>query len=124
VCRISTPVVVWRTNVELDHWRRRSARATIKGVLAAALTIWGMFSLWVIGPTVCAPAAIPTTALGLVAAELVALGLYSYGVESCRGDTCLALAQAAGVAARTDVPILAALFVVLALVRLRRRPAR
>ena len=52
----------------------------------------------------------------------MALLVWSYE-PACDGATCTGFAQAAGVAARTDIPILAALFVVLALVRLRRRPA-
>ena len=62
--------------------------------------------------------------MALAVAELVALLVWSYGTQRCEGAACTGFAQAAGAAARTDIPILAALFVVLALVRLRRRPAR
>ena len=87
-------------------------------MLAAALTIWLMFSLWMIAPFIRAPGAIATTAMALAVAELVALLVWSYS-DTCEGAACTGLAQAAGAAARTDIPILAALFVVLALVRLR-----
>ena len=91
-------------------------------MLAAAITLWLMFSLWMIAPFIRAPGAIATTAMALAVAELVALLVWSYS-DTCEGAACTGFAQAAGAAARTDIPILAALFVVLALV-LRRRPAR
>ena len=61
--------------------------------------------------------------MALAVAELVALLVWSYGTPA-RARPARGSSQAAGAAARTDIPILAALFVVLALVRLRRRPAR
>ena len=92
-------------------------------MLAAAITLWLMFSLWMLVPFIRAPAAIATTAMALTLAELVALLAWSYG-PGCEGATCTGFAQAAGAAARTDIPILAALFLVSAeLVGLRRRPA-
>jgi hypothetical protein len=53
--------------------------------------------------------------------------VWSYGSEGCDDRTCAPLAQAAGIAARTDVPILAAVFligVVLWLTRSARARAR
>ena len=49
--------------------------------------------------------------------------VWSYGSQGCDERTCAPLAQAAGIAARTDVPILAAVYLigaVLWLGRLRR----
>ena len=50
--------------------------------------------------------------MGLLGAELVVLLLWSYGTEGCLEPGCAPLAQAAGIAARVDVPILAGLFLV------------
>ena len=50
----------------------------------------------------------------LLWAELAALLIYSYGSQGCNASTCAPLAQAAGIAARTDLPILTAAFVAIA----------
>jgi hypothetical protein len=89
-------------------------------VLAAALTIWVMFSIWLIAECAELPRGVGRIAQVLLALELGSLLIWSYGSESCDERTCAPLAQAAGIAARTDVPILAAAFVVIALVRLGR----
>jgi hypothetical protein len=88
-------------------------------MLAAALTIWVLFSLWIIAGCYPLPQGVGQVALLLLLLELVALAAWSYGTESCDERNCAPLAQAAGIAARTDVPILAGAFVVLTLVRLR-----
>jgi hypothetical protein len=102
-------------------WRIRPAGATIKGVLAAAVTIWIMFSLWIISSCAGLPHPIGRIALVLLALELGSLMIWSYGSESCDERTCAPLAQAAGIAARTDVPILAGVFLLVTVVRLTRR---
>ena len=53
-------------------------------------------------------------------AELVALLVWSYGVEACAERTCAPVAQAVGIAARIDIPLLAAAFLVFACVQWRR----
>jgi hypothetical protein len=88
-------------------------------VLAAALTIWVMFSAWLIADCAGLPRPVARIALLLLVLELASLAVWSYGSESCDERTCAPLAQAAGIAARTDVPILAGAFVVIALVRVR-----
>jgi hypothetical protein len=90
-------------------------------MLAAALTIWGMFSVWLIADFAGFPRAVARTAMLLLALELVALAVWSYGSERCDERTCAPIAQASGIAARVDVPILAGVFVVIALLRLGRR---
>ena len=90
-------------------------------MLAAALTIWVMFSLWLVAPHAGLPDVVGRFALVLLALELSALMVWSYGSEGCGERTCAPLAQAAGIAARTDVPILAAAFLVVAVVRVRGR---
>jgi hypothetical protein len=90
-------------------------------MVAAAMTLWTMFSLWLILPLVGLPPRVARVALALSAAELVALLTWSFGVEGCHEPTCAPLAQAAGIAARTDVPALAALFLVVTALEVRRR---
>jgi hypothetical protein len=89
-------------------------------MLAAAITLWTMFSLFLIAPLARLPATIGRVAATLCAVELVALLTWSYGVERCVEPTCAPVAQAAGIAARTDIPALAAAFLVFAFLRLRR----
>jgi hypothetical protein len=93
-------------------------------MVAAALTLWVMFSVWLIASAVGIQAAIATTAAGLAVSELVALLWWSYGVESCARSTCRALTGAVGSAATVDIPLLAGLFLVLALVKLGRGGAQ
>jgi hypothetical protein len=93
-------------------------------VLAAAITIWIMFSLWIISGCAGLPHPIGRIALVLLLLELAALMIWSYGSENCDERTCAPLAQAAGIAARTDVPILAAGFLVVTAVRLTRTSFR
>jgi hypothetical protein len=89
-------------------------------VLVAALTLWTMFALFLIVPIVGLPDVIGRVAAILGTAELVALLLWSYGSERCTDPSCAPLAQAAGIAARADIPALAAAFMVVAFVQLRR----
>src|SRR4051794_32924463 len=69
-------------------------------MLAAAITLWTMFSLWLVAPLVGARPAVRTMAAVMLWTELAALLMWSYGVERCDERTCAPLAQAAGIAAR------------------------
>jgi hypothetical protein len=89
-------------------------------MLAAALTAWTMFSVWLIAPHVRMPARIRKVAGVLCSAELVAILLWSYGVDTCEERSCAPLAQALGMAARVDIPALSAAFLVVAGVGWRR----
>jgi hypothetical protein len=89
-------------------------------VVAAAVTIWTMFAVWLIAPHAKAPARIARIAGALCGAELLALLVWSYGVESCAERDCAPVAQAVGIAARVDIPVLAAEFLVFACVDWRR----
>jgi hypothetical protein len=93
-------------------------------MVAAALTIWVMFSLWIISGCTDLPHPIGRIALVLLAIELGSLMIWSYGSENCDERTCAPFAQAAGIAARTDVPILATAFLVVAVVRLTCNTSR
>jgi hypothetical protein len=90
-------------------------------MVAAAATLWVLFSLWLIAPLLHLPRQLGRVAAVLLWAELAALLIYSYGSEGCNASTCAPLAQAAGIAARTDVPILTAGFVAIAGVLVARR---
>ena len=79
-------------------------------MVAAALTLWILFSCWLIASCVQAPRRLRRTAMSLLVAELGVLLLWSYGTEFCQEADCAPLARAAGIAARVDLPILSALF--------------
>jgi hypothetical protein len=90
-------------------------------MLAAAATVWILFSLWLIVPLLNLPRSLARVAAVLLWAELIALLIYSYGVQGCNDSTCAPAAQTAGIAAKTDVPILTLAFVTLASILLARR---
>jgi hypothetical protein len=52
--------------------------------IAAAITIWGMFGCFLIFPHCGLPAVFHRTAMALLAAELLALMVWSYGGEAAR----------------------------------------
>ena len=89
-------------------------------MVAAAITLWTMFSLWLIVPIAGLPGGLARAAAVFVSVELLALFTWSYGTELCGEPTCAPLAQAAGVAARIDIPALAAAFLIIAFRRLAR----
>ncbi|HWT21933.1 MAG TPA: hypothetical protein VN213_00350 [Solirubrobacteraceae bacterium] len=93
-------------------------------MVAAAATLWAMFSLWLVGPLIGLTRTVERTAAGIFMVELVTLLAWSYGTESCDGAECGPLARAAGVAARVDIPIFAGLVVVAVTLRLRRSGLR
>jgi hypothetical protein len=90
-------------------------------MLAAAVTVWILFSFWLITPLLHLPPGLGRVAGLLLWAELAALLVWSYGSEGCFERTCAPVAQAAGIAARTDLPILAGAFLVLTALQLARR---
>ena len=90
-------------------------------MLAAAATVWILFSLWLIVPLLHLPRSLSRVAAVLLWAELIALLIHSYGVQGCNDATCAPAAQAAGIAAKTDVPILTVAFVAIACILLARR---
>jgi len=89
-------------------------------MVAAAFTVWTMFSVWLIAYAAGLPARIGRIAIVLLWVELGALLVWSYGSQGCDERTCAPLAQAAGIAARTDVPILAAVYLIGAVLWLGR----
>jgi hypothetical protein len=85
-------------------------------VLAAAATIWILFSVWLLCPHIGVRQRMAQVVALALAAELILLLAWSYGTEACDERTCAPLAQAAGVAARVDLPVLS-LVLVLAVLR-------
>jgi len=87
--------------------------------------LWVMFSVWMIAPSLELPREVARTSGALAIAEVGALLAWSFGTEGCAPSGCVALAHVAGDAARSDIPLLGALFLVVAVVRLwRPSPAR
>jgi hypothetical protein len=90
-------------------------------MLVAAGTLWGLISMvflfWALG----APAALPRTAGGLLAAEFVSLLAWDYSREGCREDGCATSTDVLHGVAFQDIPALAAIFLLACLVYARRR---
>ena len=84
-------------------------------MLAAAATLWMLFSVWLICPHVGVPPQLSRIIGAALGAELVLLLAWSYGTEACDGNACAPLAQAAGVAAKLDLPVLSVLLVAVVL---------
>ena len=80
-------------------------------MLAAAATLWMLFSVWLICPHVGVPPQLSRIIGAALGAELVLLLVWSYGTEACDASACAPLAQAAGVAAKLDLPVLSVLLV-------------
>jgi hypothetical protein len=85
--------------------------------VTATATIWAMFSCFLLFPHLGLPALMHRTAIALLAAELVALAMWSYGSEGCLERPCGAVAELGRTAAALDVPLLSAGLVVLAVIR-------
>jgi hypothetical protein len=89
--------------------------------LAAGVTIWGLWSCWLVAQHARAPALLTRSAATLLVAELVALAAHSFG---CGHNGCNQTADLAGGAATYDIPALSATLVVLATSYAWRRAAR
>jgi len=89
--------------------RGRATRNHLR-MLAAALTLWTLFSLWIMAPLIALPRLLRRTTAALLIAELLALFVFSYGTEDCADPSCAPVARAAGLAARADVPALSLAF--------------
>jgi hypothetical protein len=90
-------------------------------VIVWAATLWGLWSCWLVAQNVGAPAAITRVSAGLLAAELAALAVHSFG---CDVHGCGVAGTAAGTASSVDVPVLAGLFAAIVFAREFRRAQR
>ena len=77
--------------------------------IAATATIWAMFGCFLLFPQLGLPAVFHRTAIMLVAAEMLALMVWSYGRDS--GGPAV---DAARSAAAIDIPLLSVALIVLA----------
>ena len=78
-------------------------------VVVAAATIWGLFSCYLIFPLAGLPAYMHRLAMALLVAELVALGIWSYGIPS-------SLVDMGRTAASLDIPLAGVGLVVFAVI--------
>jgi hypothetical protein len=80
-------------------------------------TLWSMFSCLLLFPLLGMPVYLYRAATTLLAAELVALLVWSFGNDECAARPCAPLAEAGRSVASVDVPLLALLVIVLAIIR-------
>lgn len=85
--------------------------------LAAAATIWAMFSCFLLFPLFGLPRRLQHAAMSLLVAEVVAVLVWGFGSEGCLQRPCSAVAEAGRTAAGIDVPLLALAFVIFAFIR-------
>jgi hypothetical protein len=119
--------------VPTSRWDRSSRHSTIvasRGTIGsvevtATVTLWSMFSCFLLFPRMGLPPLMHRTAMTLLVAELVALAIWSYGSEGCVERPCSVAAETGRTAAALDVPLLAAALIALAMIRgmriMRRR---
>jgi hypothetical protein len=111
--------------VPTGRWDSSASHSTISahpgtiGIveLTATATLWCLFSCFLLFPRMGLPPLMHRTAMTLLVAELVALGVWSYGSEGCPERPCGAGAELGRTAAALDVPLLAAALVALAMIR-------
>jgi hypothetical protein len=89
--------------------------------VTATATIWSMFACFLLFPRMGFKPLMHQTAMALLVAELVALGLWSYGSEDCLQRPCAPVAEVGRTAASIDVPLLSLGLVAVALVNGVRR---
>jgi hypothetical protein len=77
----------------------------------ATATIWSMFACFLLFPRLGLPAVLHRTAMTLLVAEIVALGMWSYGSPGAPGS------EAGRSAAAIDIPLLGLALIVLAVAR-------
>jgi hypothetical protein len=85
--------------------------------LAAAATIWAMFSCFLLFPLFGLPVRLQHAAMTLLVAEVVMLLTWGFASEGCLERPCSAVAEAARTAAALDVPLLALALVIIAVLR-------
>ena len=83
----------------------------------ATATIWVLFSCFLLFPHLGFPTLMHRTAGTLLAAELIALMMWSYGSKGCIERPCAEGAELGRTAAAVDVPLLALVLVAVAMIR-------
>jgi hypothetical protein len=80
-------------------------------------TLWSMFSCLLLFPLLGMPVHLYRAATTLLAAELVAMLVWTFGSEECTERPCAPLAEAGRTVASVDVPLLSLTVVALAIIR-------
>jgi hypothetical protein len=89
--------------------------------VTATATLWSMFACFLLFPLMGFQPLMHRTAMTLLTAELVALGMWSYGSEGCVERPCAPVAEVGRTAASIDVPLLSLGLIVVAFVSGVRR---
>ena len=74
--------------------------------VTVAATLWGLFSAFLIFPLLGLPRFLHRAAGTLLAAELVAFGIWHFGSEGCAARPCAPFAETGRTAAALDIPLL------------------
>ena len=90
-------------------------------MVAAALTIWSMFAIWMLARHLGLSRLVGRIAGALLVAELVLLLGWSYATENCFDARECPWGEALGLASRIDVPALTAAFLAVVTIRAVRR---
>jgi hypothetical protein len=83
--------------------------------LVGTMTIWSLFSAFLLFPRFGLPRFLQHGAAALLALEIIAILAYSYAADGCAQAPCSVTAEAWRVLASQDLPALAVLLIVLAL---------
>ena len=75
--------------------------------VTVAATTWGLFSAFLIVPWLGLPPFVQRAVATLLAAELVAFGIWHFGSEDCAARPCAPFAETGRTAAALDIPVLA-----------------
>jgi hypothetical protein len=81
-----------------------------------AFTLWGLFAGFLTFPLLGLPQLLQRTVATLLAAELVAFGIWHFGSEQCIERPCAPFAEAGRTAASLDIPLLSVALLLLAVV--------
>jgi hypothetical protein len=80
-------------------------------------TFWGLFSAFLIFPLMGLPRLLQRAVGTLLAAEVVAFGIWHFGSEGCIERPCAAFAETGRMAASLDIPLLSLALLGFAIIR-------
>lgn len=83
--------------------------------LIAAVTLWGLFSAWLLFPQLGVPRMLRLAVAWLIWLELLAVLAWAFGSEDCLRRPCGAIAETGRTAARLDLPLLSVAVLCLAI---------
>jgi hypothetical protein len=85
--------------------------------IVVVATLWSMFSCVLIFPMLGMPMYMQRAVTTLMAAEFVAMLVWTFGSDECIERPCAPLAEAGRTAAAVDLPLLALAVIALAIIR-------